>query len=109
MSPVRETTTAGFLGDLPEERTGVIHMKLPNRLSALAITLPLFVGCASGDSGPTGPGGDEVVVVWALNSIGQTIRTFEIGEGISPLGLDVVLEGLFDGVAMDVAFPLAVT
>ncbi|MEE9577477.1 MAG: hypothetical protein V3W35_08705 [Gemmatimonadota bacterium] len=84
-------------------------MKLPNRLSALAITLPLFVGCASGDSGPTGPGGDEVVVVWALNSIGQTIRTFEIGEGISPLGLDVVLEGLFDGVAMDVAFPLAVT
>jgi len=84
-------------------------MKLPNRLSALAIALPLFVGCASGDSGPTGPGGGDVTVVWALNSIGQTIRTFEIGEGISPVGLPVVLEGLFDGVAMDVAFPLAVT
>ncbi|MEE8561258.1 MAG: hypothetical protein V3S91_04765 [Gemmatimonadota bacterium] len=84
-------------------------MKLANRLSALAIALPLFVGCASGDSGPTGPGGGEVVVVWALNSIGQTIRTFEIGEGISPLGLAVELGGLFDGVSMDVAFPLAVT
>ncbi len=50
-----------------------------------------------------------MVVVWALNSIGQTIRTFEIGEGISPLGLAVDLGGLFDGDAMDVAFPLAVT
>ncbi len=84
-------------------------MKLPTRLSVLAIALPLFIGCASGDSGPTGPGGGEVTVVWALNSIGQTIRTFEIGEGISPLGVAVVLEGGFDGVAMDVAFPLAVT
>ena len=90
-------------------------MKLPTKLSALAIALPLFVGCGSSDSGPTGPtgpggpGGGEVAVVWALNSIGQTIRTFEIGEGISPLGVAVVLEGLFDGVAMDVAFPLAVT
>jgi hypothetical protein len=84
-------------------------MKLPDRLSALAIALPLFVGCASGDSGPTGPGGGQVTVVWALNSIGQTIRIFEIGEGISPLGLAVDLGGLFDGVSMDVAFPLAVT
>ena len=84
-------------------------MKLRNKLSALAIALPLLVGCVSGDSGPTGPGGGEVVVVWALNSIGQTIRTFEIGEGISPLGLAVDLGGLFDGVSMDVAFPLAVT
>ncbi len=50
-----------------------------------------------------------MTVVWALNSIGQTIRTFEIGEGISPLGLAVDLGGLFDGVSMDVAFPLAVT
>ena len=84
-------------------------MKLPTRLSVLAIALPLFIGCASGDSGPTGPGGGEVTVVWALNSIGQTIRTFEIGEGILPLGLAVDLGGLFDGVSMDVAFPLAVT
>ena len=50
-----------------------------------------------------------MTIVWALNSIGQTIRTFEIGEGISPLGLAVDLGGLFDGVAMDVVFPLAVT
>ncbi len=53
-----------------------MHLQLPSRLSALAIALPLFVGCASDDSGPTGPGGGEAVVVWALNSIGQTIRTF---------------------------------
>lgn len=45
----------------------------------------------------------------ALQSVGQTIRPYEAGEGIAPDGAAIDLGGLFDGNAMDLLGDLAVT
>ena len=77
------------------------------RGGALA-ALTWLAGCSStGD--PAGPGDPAPVGLLALNSVGQTIRGYQVDESIAPSGTIVDLGGLFDGNALDVLDDLAVT
>ncbi len=77
-------------------------------VTGLAVTLGAIPGCASSD-GPTGPVGPSITGVLVLNSVGQTMRAYEVGEAIEPSGLPIDLGPLFDGNGMDLVDFIAVT
>lgn len=75
--------------------------------ASIGLGLAALAGCSSEGDGPTGPGPVEpTAALLALNSIGQTMRGYEIGSEIdgeiASSGVAIDLGGLFDGEAMDV-------
>ncbi len=87
-------------------------MRQPSVVPALvSITLLTLLACSDDPVSPvTGPGETAVPDgLLVLNSTGQTLAAFEVGETLVSVGVEIDLGAGFDGVSIDAAADHAVT
>lgn len=81
------------------------------RALALPVLAVAAVGACDDDGSPSpiAPGPEDEQQVLVLNSTGQTLARYEVGEEISPTAQPVDLGATFDGTSMDANEDFAVT
>ncbi len=67
------------------------------------VSLMLMFAEACGSGGPAGPEADSDRDLFVLNSTGQTLAAFSVGDGLAAVGTPVDLGAGFDGDAMDLS------